>query len=121
MSRARRRHTASVRSFSRLPLSDSAFEELRPPDHSVCGSDGRGQTAEGSGSFSIRNDPPVFDVSSPVMSSATMYRVFFARAASARSHSRPARISSPQTNVMVRAGGGIAFAATAAAIARAIS
>ena len=121
MSRALRRHAASIKSFSRLPLSDSALEELRPPDHSVCGSDGRAQTADGSGSFSIRNDPPVFDASSPAMSIATMYRVFFARSASARSHSRPARISSPQMNVMVRAGGGTAFAATAAASARAIS
>jgi len=47
--------------------------------------------------------------------------VLAARAGSALSHSRLARISSPQTKVRVRAGGGIAFEATAAWMARAAS
>jgi hypothetical protein len=43
------------------------------------------------------------------------------REASARSHSRLARISSPHTNVIVRSGGGMAFAAIASCSDRAIS
>ena len=49
-----------------------------PAPHSVCGSDGRAHTADGSACFSIRNVPPVFAVSSPVMSIENMYCTPFA-------------------------------------------
>ena len=84
------------------PSAIRALTWLAP--HSVCGSDGRAQTADGSACFSIRNVPPVFVVSSPVMSSENMYWTPFACAGCGVEPLRLPRISSTQMNVSVRPG-----------------
>ena len=121
MSRARRRQTASTRSFSRLPFERLGAVAVAAPPLGVR----VGRAAARPPKDRAPSQSGTTRRSSPCPRRSCRTRSCNGRSsrasASARSHSRLARISSPQTKVMVRAGGGTALAAIADCSARASS
>ena len=103
---------ARWRSFSRLPFNSVAFTSLAP--HAVCGSDGRGHTADGSGLLLDQERAAGLRrvLAGHVHREHVLHalRLLGMRASAT---ARLPRFSSPQMNVSVRPGGGSAFAAIA--------